>query len=62
LRDGWWALERDGGRHTRWTNGNAELKLAFRGAVILEVEIAALDAYLVSDAAAEPALRTLRRA
>jgi hypothetical protein len=62
LRDGWWALERDGARHARWTNGNAELKLAFRGPAILEVEIAALDAYLVTDPVTEPAPRKLRQA
>jgi hypothetical protein len=47
LHDGWWALERDGVRHARWTNGNAELPLAVSGPAVLEVEIAALDAYLV---------------
>jgi hypothetical protein len=62
LRDGWWALEREGWRHARWTNGSAELKLALRGPAILEVEIAALEAYLVTEAVAEPALRKLLQA
>jgi hypothetical protein len=52
LRDGWWALERDGWRHARWTNGSAELPLEPGGPAILEVEIGTMPGYLVADAAA----------
>jgi len=52
LCDGWWALERDGWRHARWTNGSAELPLELGGPAILEVEIGTMPGYLVAYPAA----------
>ena len=51
LRDGWWALERDGRRHARWTNGNAELPLVLCGPGILEVAFCPLFGYRVAEEA-----------
>jgi hypothetical protein len=47
LRDGWWALERDGCRHARWTNGRASLPLALEGPSTLEIEFGTLPEYVL---------------
>ncbi len=63
LCDGWWALERDGERHMRWTNGSAQLPLTTGGPAILEVEFDALPGYvLAAPSVPEPAYRAPRRA
>lgn len=49
LHDGWWALEQDGCRHMRWTNGNATLPLMSQGPSMLEVEFGALSEYVLDD-------------
>jgi hypothetical protein len=64
LCDGWWALEREGGRQARWTNGNAELPLAPVGPALLEVEFGCMQVYLVTEATTvpEPTFRAVRHA
>ncbi len=53
LTRGWWAVERDGGIVSRWTDGEAMLPLpAMRGIVMLEIHLAGSMVF-VADAAAE---------
>jgi hypothetical protein len=48
LSEGWWAVEKEGIAHRRWTNGNAVLPLhRMPGAAMLEIRVGGSRQYLV---------------
>jgi hypothetical protein len=59
---GWWELECESGRRTRWTNGNAGLLLARGGPAVLEVEFGTLEASGEEAAMPKPLPEAPRRA
>jgi hypothetical protein len=53
LKQGWWAIERDGVQLCRWTDGNAVLPLpAASGPCVLELQVATLAYPAVTEARA----------